>query len=575
VSRLLCLGVLMLTAAPTIAAEDDKLAALFRQRLDEDFRRHPAFATSMGNHEYDDRLDDLSPAARAEDLKRTRQLLADLPKLIDAAKLTRAGQIDLEIWQHSLRSAIWAAENDDKFATDPRTYGEFYSDSVYSLFTQSTLPRERNVANAARRITYVPKVIVAAKESLKNPPRILTEVALKRTAGAVAFYEKEIFALAGENAATSELTTPCREAVKALKEFQAFLEKELLPKSAGEWRLGKAKFAAKLALELDAGLTADELVRAAEAEADRVEREMYGVAKQQWSKLFPGVVVPPDDEAGRRECVKRVLDELGKDHGTSATFVADARSSVESIKAFIRARKILTLPTPDVCKVIEMPEFQRGFSAAYLSPAPPLDAKADSLYAVAPPPTDWPAARQEAFFREYNRSMLQVLTIHEAYPGHYVQLEYANRNPSLVRKVLSSGVFAEGWAVYTEQMMLDQGYGDGDPALRLHQLKFYLRAVLNAILDYRMHSTEMTDEDALKLLIGRGFQTEGEAVGKVQRAKQSSCQLSTYFAGRTAFYRLRQSVQRAQGDAFELAKFHEATLSHGTIPVKYLPELVK
>ena len=222
-----------------------------------------------------------------------------------------------------------------------------------------------------------------------------------------------------------------------------------------------------------------------------------------------------------------------------------------------------------------MPEFQRGFSAAYLNPAPPLDPKANSLYAVAPPPSDWPASRQEAFLKEYNRAMLQILTIHEAYPGHYVQLEYGNRHPSLIRKVLYSGVFAEGWAVYTEQMMLDQGYGAGDLSLRLHQLKFYIRAVLNAILDNKMHCANMTDEEALRLLMDRGFQTEGEAVGKIQRAKQSSCQLSTYFTGRTAFYRLRQDVQRKQGDKFDLGKYHENVLSHGTIPVKYLPELVK
>ncbi len=171
--------------------------------------------------------------------------------------------------------------------------------------------------------------------------------------------------------------------------------------------------------------------------------------------------------------------------------------------------------------------------------------------------------------------MLRILTIHEAYPGHYVQLEYGNRHPSLIRKVLSSGVYAEGWAVYTEQMMLDQGYGDADSSLRLHQLKFYIRAVLNAILDNKMHTADMTDEDALKLLIGRGFQTEAEAVGKVARSKQSSTQLSTYFVGRTAFYRLRQAVQRKRGDAFDLGQFHEAVLSHGTLPVKYLPELVK
>jgi uncharacterized protein (DUF885 family) len=176
--------------------------------------------------------------------------------------------------------------------------------------------------------------------------------------------------------------------------------------------------------------------------------------------------------------------------------------------------------------------------------------------------------------REYNRSMLKILTIHEAYPGHYVQLEYSNRCPLPIRKILSSGVFAEGWAVYTEQMMLDQGFGQGDLGLRLHQLKFYLRAVVNAILDHEMHAGQMSDEQALDLLMNQAFQTEGEAVGKIIRAKQTSCQLSTYFVGRMAFYRLRQAVQRALGNRFDLSRYHEAVLAYGTLPVKYLPELV-
>jgi uncharacterized protein (DUF885 family) len=566
--------VLLMLPAADPAPEDVKLAALLRTYLDEEFRRHPYFATRSGNHDHDDRLDDLSPTARAADAERTKHVLADLPKQIDYKKLTRAAQIDYEIWEHDLKYTLWSVANDNRYAYDPRAFGEYVSDSVFSQFTQSTLPRERNVANAAKRITYIPQVVAAAKASLANPPKVLTEIAIKRNLGAIAFFEKEIYAVAGEPAATSELAGPCRDAVKALKEYQTFLEKDLLPRSGGDWRLGKTRFAEKLALELDAGLTAAEVIKTAEEEADRVEREMYTVAKQLWAKVFPGKPVPPDDPSGRRQTVTAVLDKLGDDHGTAETLLADAKETVEAIRTFIREKRILTLPEPDRCQVIEMPEFQRGFSAAYLNPAPPLDPKAASLYAVSPPPADWPASRREAFFREYNRSMLQILTIHEAYPGHYVQLEYGNRYPSPVRKVLSSGVFAEGWAVYTEQMMLDQGYGNGDLALRLHQLKFYIRAVLNAILDYRMHCTAMTDDEALRLLIDRGFQTEGEAVGKIQRAKQSSCQLSTYFVGRTAFYRLRQKVQREQGEKFDLAKYHEAVLSHGTLPVKYLPELV-
>jgi uncharacterized protein (DUF885 family) len=171
--------------------------------------------------------------------------------------------------------------------------------------------------------------------------------------------------------------------------------------------------------------------------------------------------------------------------------------------------------------------------------------------------------------------MLQILTIHEAYPGHYVQLEYSNRHPSLIRKILSSGTFAEGWAVYTEQTMLDQGYGAGDLALRMNQLKFYLRAVTNAILDHKMHCTEMTDDEALALLTQRAFQSEGEARLKIIRAKQSSCQLSTYFVGRTAFYKLRQTLQRELGADFHLGRYHEAVLGNGTLPVKYLPEITR
>lgn len=561
------------TAAPN--TEDEKLKTLFKTHLDEEFKHHPAFATAMGNRDYDDRLDDLSVKARTKDKARLKATIAQLAGQINIQQLSADARIDFEIWKQALRYRDWQYQHDDRFVYDPRIYGEYITDSVYALFTQSTLPRERNVANAAKRITYIPRIIAAAKESLVNPPRELTEVAIKRIRGAIAFFEKDIYALSQESPATSELREPCQMAVQALKSYQQFLETDLLARSHGSWRLGKEKFAEKLELELNAGISADEVIREADAEAARVEQEMYTIAKQIWFRSFPGRPLPPDDDAGRRAVVAAVLAKIGENHGTAETFTRDTRKTVEKIKAFIRTERILTLPEPDRCAIIEMPEFQRGYSAAYLNNAPPLDPKAASFYAVSPPPSDWPATRQKAYFQEYNHDMLQVLTIHEAYPGHYVQLEYANRNPSLIRKILASGVFIEGWAVYTEQMMLDQGYGNGDLNLRMQQLKFYLRAILNAILDHRMHCDNMSDDDAVKLLVERGHQTEGEAVAKVLRCKQQSCQLSTYFVGRMAFYKLRQRVQRAHGEHFNLAKYHEAVLSHGSIPVKFLPELVK
>jgi uncharacterized protein (DUF885 family) len=363
--------------------------------------------------------------------------------------------------------------------------------------------------------------------------------------------------------------------VAALKDYQTFMETKLMARATDDWRIGKRKFAKKLELVLDAGMTADQVLADAEAEFVRVQRDLYVVSRQLWSRYYPQQPLPPDDGAGRHATIAGVIAAVGQDHGQPEELLANARATVDRIKGFIRDRDILRLPEPDLCQVIEMPEFRRGNSIAYLDNAPPLDPQAASFYAVSPPPADWGAAKVKSFLEEYNEHMLQILTIHEAYPGHYVQLEYANRNPSLIRRVLASGGYIEGWAVYTEQTMLDQGYGEGDLRLRLNQLKFYLRAVVNAILDHKLHAANMTDAEAMELMVAGAFQSEGEAKLKLIRAKQSSTQLSTYFVGRMAHYRLRQAMQRELGEQFQLGRFHEAVLNEGSIPVKYLPELVR
>jgi uncharacterized protein (DUF885 family) len=563
-----------LATAPAAEDEDARLTGFFQSYLDDLFRQRPLDATRLGDHRFDDRLDDVSPKARAGWVAFTRKTLEELPQRIDYKKLSRPGQIDYEILRHHLTRELWLAENTHPFEEDPRTYNDYISDSIYLPLAQSSLPRATSVKNCAARMAHIPAVVAAARESLSNPPRVFVETAIRQNRGAIGFYEHGLFELSGETAQMSDLGAAAKPVAAALKDYQKFLEEDLLPRARGDWRLGKERFARKLELELDAGLTAEEVIRDAEAEADRVERDMYVIARQLWATTLPGKALPPDDPDGRRSTNQQVLAKLASEHGRVEDLVRDARTTVVQIKEFISSHDILRLPEPDRCQVIEMPEFQRGNSIAFLNPAPPLDPAAASIYAVSPPPRDWDARRVSSFMEEYNRYMLPILTIHEAYPGHYVQLEYSNRNPSLIRRVLSSGVFAEGWAVYTEQMMLDQGFGKGDPAMRLHQLKWYLRAVVNALLDYKMHCAGMSDDEALRLLTERAYQSEGEARLKVIRAKQSSCQLSTYFVGRMAFYRLRQQIERERGDKFELGRYHEAVLDHGTLPVKYLPELV-
>ena len=576
--RLLALALIL--AAPSARAdapgpEDARLEAHFRAYLEACFAAQPSYATMLGDHRFDGQLDDLSPAARAANVDRDRRTLAELPTKIDASKLTDAGRLDYRIWARDLERSVWLADHFRPFEDDPRTYGAFLTDGVYLPLAQSSLPKDVNLKNALSRMAAIPKVVEVARSTIKNPARVKVETAVRQTRGAIRFYEDEIYTLAGTPKGDPTIAARAGPIVKALESHLDFLQTSVLPRSTDNWRIGRKLFAEKLEYELDAGLSADEVLREAESEATRVEREMAVIARALWSSTFPDEAVPPDDDAGRRAMTGRVLAEVAKDHGRPETLVDDARATVGEIKAFIAAKDILRLPDPDHCRVVEMPEFKRGNSVAYLDPAPPLDQKGFSEYAISPPPSDWTRAQVESYLGEYNRSMLKILTIHEGYPGHYVQLEYSNRCPSLIRRILSSGIFAEGWAVYTEQMMLDQGYGNGDLKLRLQQLKFYLRAVANAILDHKMHCDDMTDAQAMELLVGRAFQTEGEALGKIIRSKQSSCQLSTYFVGRTAFYRLRRDVQRRRGDAFKLGRFHEEVLSFGTIPVKYLPELVR
>ena len=567
----------LMMALPVLAQsmEDKQLNAFFKNYLEDCFRQQPFRATSLGDHRFDSQLDDVSPKARAAWLALVRQTLDELPKRVDYKKLSRDGQIDFEIFQQHLKTEIWETENLHSFEDDPRTYGNYISDSVYQLLSQSTLPKETNIANCIARMAQLPRIVAEAEKTLTHPPRPILETAILQNRGAIDFYENGIFLFAGDTPQLDRLKTAAASVVTMLTNYQNFLEGPLMARATGDWRLGRAKFDKKFELEMGAAITAGQNLAEAEAEFESVRRDMYDVARQLWCQYFPKKQLPPDDAEGERETVTQVINAVNQAHGQPEDLVSDTRATVANIKAFIRQKNYVQLPDPDLCQIIEMPEFRRGNSLAYMDNAPPLDPDARSYYAVSPPPADWDAARVKSFLEEYNHYMLQILTIHEAYPGHYVQLAHAAQASSLIRRVYQSGAYVEGWAVYGEVTMLNEGYGDGDLRLRLMQLKFYLRAVANSILDYKIHCTQMTDEEVLKFLTQDAFQSDGEARLKLIRAKQSSVQLSTYFVGRMAHYRLHQQIEREMGDRFSMAAYHNAVIAPGSIPVKYLPELVR
>lgn len=564
----------MMAAVPSALPGDEKLAGFFREYLDSSLRLQPVNATQLGDHRYDHLMEDLTSAGRAKWLELDSRTLARLPQEVGRDRLSPAAKVDYAILEQELRRSIWLTENFHLFEDDPRTYSGYLSDSIYTLLTQSSLPPDVNVSNAVARMQHIPQVVAAAKQNLKNPPRVKLETAIRQNEGSINFYRTDVLELANGSRHQAELKAATERVVPVLIEYQRFLTNDLLPRANGDWRIGKKKFARKLEMTLDAGMSAQQVLEDALAEFDRVQGEMYVVARQLWSRYFPNQVLPPDDAKGRSEAIRKVVGAVGKEHAEPAELLTDVQRTVAAIKEFIRTKDILRLPEPDTCAVVEMPEFKRGNSTAYMQSPPPLDPTTAAFFAVSPPPSSWDAGKVASYLEEYNNHMNQILTIHEAYPGHYVQLVYANRNPSLIRKVLQSGVYIEGWAVYTEQMMLDQGYGDGDLRLRLNQLKFYLRAVANAILDHRMHCTQMTDEEALRFLTEDAYQAEGEARLKVIRSKQSSVQLSTYFVGRMAMYRLRQTAQRKLGESFSLGRYHEAVLEPGAVPLRMLPDLV-
>lgn len=579
-----CLGwalSLALVAGGRAQEADQRLAVAFKGWLDEYIAMQPFLGTRWGDHRFANKLEDLSPAGREKIVSHTRKTLDSLNKEFDPKQLSPDGRVDLATWKTGLERSLWIEENLAPLDTDPRSYNEYTTDSTYLLVTQTTLPKAAVTKACLARIREVPRLLeqartnLGAKKSSRPPVRVFVETAIRQVPGSIAWYKSGLAEALGQGEGAEEVRREAAALVPLFEGYRQFLEKEVLPRSSDQWKLGPKLFAQKLEYELEADISAAEVLAEAEREFARVESEMAALSRTLWPTFFPGKAQLPDTPEGRRETTRRVIAEVSRDRGTVDTLVKDAKNGAEKLKAFIRKRGLLKLPEPDRCDILEMPEFQRGNSVAYLNNAPPLDFEARSVYAISPPPKDWDARRVESFLDEYNHRMMQILTLHEAYPGHYVQLEYANRNPSLVRRIFASGVYIEGWAVHMEQVMLDEGYGDGDLGLRLLQLKWYLRAVANAILDNNMHSGDWNETQALRFMVDKAFQSEGEALGKVVRSKQSPCQLSTYFVGRTAMHRLRQKVQTAQGDKFALLPYHQAVLEVGAVPVRFLPQLVE
>lgn len=563
------------TASPKESpAEDEAVAALGKAFLSEYLRLDPVHATELGDHARDGEWTDKSLEGEAEFKRFVNKTLEDANK-IQAGRLSLNARVDLEMLKDRLAYWLFSLEELRPAETDPLMYTGLLSDGLDPLVTRNFAPLPERMASLGKRLMGIGKVVAAAKARLKNPPELHTQTAIQQNQGLIALCEKNLaphLAKLTDAALKKEVETSAKHAVVQLKDLQTFLEKELLPKSRGDFRLGQKRFEKKMRFYMsDPALDIQALRRAAGELIEQTQGEMVATAKELWPMLMGAQSMPPAGSPEQKKAlVKKVIEKLAEDHPDNKTIVAEASKQLASATEFVRKNDLVEIPNEKV-SVIEMPEYRRGVAVAYCDASGFLEKVQETFYAISPTPSDWKPNRVASFYREYNRSMLADLTVHEAMPGHFLQLMHGHRFSSPIRAALRSGPFVEGWATYAEWVMAK--YGFGGPQVRMMQQKMVLRLAANAILDYETHAGAMDEKAALALMMNEAFQEEGEAVGKWKRARLGSAQLSTYFYGYTQMRALRGQFDQKSG--FNERKYHDAVLSFGAPDMRHLYELMK
>jgi uncharacterized protein (DUF885 family) len=561
------LSLSMLNAFAT--PQDEEFQKLARDYIERELQANPENATELGDHRFDGQLTDYSPEARAKELA-AQKAFRDKLNAIDGSKLTGANNIDFRILKENIDYKIFQAQELKEADWNPLVYMQSLANSLYLLVARDFAPPDKRIPNLRQRMGKIPRVIAQAKANLQHPPRVHTETAIEQTQGAVSLVREGLAPLLDQSPQLKKELAPSQEkTAAALEDYKKWLENDLLPRSDGDFRLGPEKFRKKLRFALASDLSMEEIMKRAQTDLKQTQTAIYATALPLYKKYFPNA--DSATVADKHKVTAAVLDKLAEQHPDDATVVGYAKEVVGEATNFVRSHNLVTIPDTPL-DVIAMPEFKRGVAIAYCDSAGPLEKNGKTFYAVAPTPKDWTKERKESFFREYNNYMIRDLTVHEAMPGHYLQIAHANqfRAPTLVRAIFQSGTFIEGWAVYTEQMMAEQSYGG--PEVKMQQLKMRLRAICNAILDQSIHAGNMSEQEALDLMMKEGYQQEGEAVAKWKRARLTSAQLSTYFVGATEHLDLRAAAEKKPN--FDLKKYNDQVISYGSPPVKYVRELM-
>lgn len=564
-------------AGPAVPAGDPNAA--FRAWEDpfvkEMMAQYPDFAVGAGDYSHARDLAVPDAAFRASEIAFCDRNEAAL-KRFDANALEPLLRADYRQIANFLASTRWQQTTLRQWAWDPSGYN--VATPFALLLTTDYAPLDERLRAVLARLANVPAYYTAARANLDHPSREFTQLAIQQNQGAAELFDAALAKqVAGsglnaeEKAAFDQRVKAARAAILGYVDSLKALESSLTPDYARSFRLGRELYEKKFAFDIQSSFTIEQLYARALAARERLQQDMDVRTKVLWPKYFGKKAMPAERSARIAQMVAKVSEK----HSKPENLMADVKELLPRLQAFVKDHDLLEQDFSKPLIVRETPPYNpvRGVAIASIDAPGPFNPGAATYYNVTPM-SDFSKERAESFLREYNSWMLQILNIHEAVPGHYTQLLHANKSPSMVKALLGSGPMIEGWAVYVQRMMLEEGWGENAPELWLMLDKFDLRTVNNTILDYSVHVLDMQEDDALKLLINEAYQTETEARGKWRRVQLSSVQLTSYFAGFEEIYDFREQQKIAQGPAFRLRDFHNRFLSYGSVPVKTIKELM-
>jgi uncharacterized protein (DUF885 family) len=533
------------------------------------WRMYPEWASGVGYHNYDSLLNVPDAGQREKELKFISAELDSIKKF-DPDSLNDNNRTDYYLILNQLNASDWGIMELKSFEWNPSSYniGSTFGDMLNNTYDSL----DNRLRNFSLRMISIPGYYEAAKKNIKNPTLEHTQLAIDQNLGSLGVFEKDLKGALEQSRLSAEekktISERAEAAVAAINGYVAWL-KNLKNDQPRSFRLGKDLYKKKFEFDIMSAYTPDEMFKKAVDHKKELHTKMAELAKQLWPKVM-GKQLTPNDPL---KMIRLVIDKLSLQHEEPDSFQTAIDKQLKELAEFVKKKDLLYMDPSKPLVVRREPDYMAGVAGASINAPGPYDKEGNTYYNVGSL-SGWPKEKSESYLREYNHYILQILNIHEAIPGHYAQLIYSNQSPSLIKSILGNGAMVEGWAVYTERMMLEEGYGDNDPAMWLMYYKWNLRATCNFILDYSVHAGNMTKEEAMKLLVDEAFQQQTEADNKWRRVQLTSVQLTSYFTGYTEIYEFREELKKKMGDKFNLKQFHEKFLSYGSSPVKDIRELM-